>query len=470
MCCREGCEADNGIHRRADVVGHAGQKCTFRPARRLCLFRENAHLLRILQGGLLHFPYPHNQQNQENNKEDQNCNQHKHSARMELCQHQRRQILRFVSGIFCGDVFDRILRHCVNTFRQYACQRMVALTRDHDVVGIRRLIHKRIGQRPAQVPVHIFLRRIVINKGRIRFSFFDRLHCFFTVAAKQLLGVLHIIIFKTSGAPLIYRSYRFNRSVKITSCHPGDPHGHIRCRNAIVQGFHQILRGAPQIETQQCRVLLLLIHPLLSGIAHNQLIPESCLFCQLSEIIRNNALHLSVFCIGIRITGRIAHRRDRRFLCIICFDQCLLFLREFQIGIAAIPVTAIIQFRFPVSFRCIHLINCIVNRIQKFCVSFSDRYAKVAGIQVFNDLLSFQFAERNRNSCVNGIASQGISDLPNRITVDRLIVKSFQVGEIAEIPARRAAFQQGDPHSVIRGIIAFNDFCIVAFYCQNISA
>ena len=399
------------------------------------------------------------------------CQKQKHhrkhdqsNYRMQLHQHFQRHVGHLVAGIAGGNIFNRAVRLCVDGFCQDARQGMVHVRRGQDAILERRLIQQTVHKAAAGVVVDKLLCHIVIDKGCIRLSAFDRLHGLLPAGAQQLFGIGRIDIFYTAGCPLIHGGHGLDLAVKIAAHDPDRPDSDIRGRNAEVPAFDDGIAVQARIQNQInsfCVNLGLCRDVLLSCTAMDKLVRQADDFGQFPKIIRQDALHLAVFQIGVRLAGRVAQDAQRSVRGTVLCKKCLFFLGKFKVFLPQGGVIAVEQFGFPVPFCGVHLIDGIVDFIKKFAVSLFYNDVNFLVIKSFHHALVFRCSHGTGHNGIHLPGLQGILHIRDKVEIHGNIVKVLLCRKFLKIGIAGVAVQHGDPQPVVGGIVLHNDGVIV---------
>ena len=328
------------------------------------------------------------------------------------------QIGRFISGVLCRKVLDKIIRHCVHCFCQDTCQRMIFRGGDHHAVTEGGLLQQGIGHCTSRVAVDERLRHVIVDKGCIRFAITDGFHHLISGITHQFFRTGCQCVSNRLGCGLIDCGNNIDLSIKVSPRHSCHSHRDIGRGQAPFFGLCVIIRLQACINADAYRSLVALIRDILiSGRRNKKFVRKPRIVRYLPKIVRENALYLAIFCIGIGIPGRVAQDMKGILLGILGNDA-LFFFRVFQIfGIGAF-VIFVIEGRFPVTLGSIHLIDRIIHLVQKRGVSFFNDHIEITAAEFFNNTLVICFAQGAGDDSINGSILKSLVHLLCRIEID----------------------------------------------------
>ena len=384
---------------------------------------------------------------------------------MQLYQHSQCHIGHLVAGIAGGDIFNRSVGYSVNCLGQDTCHGVVDMRCCKDAVLERRFVQQAVHKAAARVVVDKLLCHIVIDKGCICFSAFDRLHRLLPAGAQQLLGVGCVNILDIAGRPLIHGGHCLDLAVKIAAHDLGGLDRDIRRAGAVIALLYNgIFFDSPvQNYIHAARTALEgCCHILIPGGAMNKLIGHADVVCQPSEIIGQNALHLAVLQIRVRLAGRVAQDAQRCACCAVTADDFLFFFSKFEIWFPQRGVVAIEQLRFPVALGGIELIYGIVDFIQQRLVALFDNDVDFLIVEPLDNPLVIGSAHGAGNNGIHLPCLQRRLHLADQPEIYRDIAEFLFLGELLKIGIAGVAAQHSDPQSVVGAVILHNDGFVVA--------
>ena len=308
----------------------------------------------VLQFFVLH-THPQGKRSQQNKQHQQSHGNNQRSHWVQLNQHFQRHIRYAVRCVAGGNILDGFVRHCVDRLGEYARQRMADRRGDDNAVLEGGLIQQRIDKTAACVIAHKFLRHVIVHKCGIGPAVFDGLYGILPGRTENLLGIGRIGVLHTAGRALIRRGHRLNLPVKIAADNFGRSYRDIRRSDPQMIGFCCALVDAC-INGNIEALILLQGEILLAGTAGNELIGKTGILCQLFKIIRQDALYLTVFHKGVRLSCGVAQHTERLTLGIIPTDKSLLVLGQFRIFIIDGSIVAVEQRCFPVALGGVHFV------------------------------------------------------------------------------------------------------------------
>ena len=377
------------------------------------------------------------------------------------------QLCCFVCGILCCKIFNKILRHGIHCFRQNTSQRMVLSWWNHHAVGECRLFQQSICHGARSVTVHKRLCHVIVDEGSICFTLTDSFHHFLSGTAHQFFCTGCHCIFNGIGYCLVNSSNNINFPIKVTPCHPCHLHRNERCRNPPFFRLSIVICFQACIDANICGFLIFLIsNILISGGRCKKLIGNPGIVCNSPEVIRDNPLHLTIFIIRIWITGRITQNMKRIVLGIL-WNYTFFFLCIFQILSLYAFIIFIIKCRFPVTLNCIHLVDCIIDLIQQFCITFFNNDIELAAVKFIHDTLIVCFPHRSGSNRINISALKSFLHLCCRIKIKWIICKSFIACKIRKLFISWASVQKCHTHTVVSTVIAIHNRAVVTADGQN---
>ena len=384
---------------------------------------------------------------------------------MQLYQHSQCHIGRLVAGIAGGDIFNRSVGYSVNCLGQDTCHGVVDMRCCKDAVLERRFVQQAVHKAAARVVVDKLLCHIVIDKGCIRFSAFDRLHRLLPAGAQQLLGVGCVNILDIAGRALLDRCHSLDIPVKIAAHDLGGLDRDIRRAGAVIAPLYNGIFFDLPVQNQIHAAHTALdgrCHILIPGGAMNKLIGQADVVCQPSEIIGQNPLHLAVLQIRVRLAGRVAQDAQRCTRGAVTADDFLFCFSKFEIWFPQRGVVTIEQLRFPVVLSGIELVYSIVDFIQQRLVALFDNDVDFLIVEPLDNPLIICGAHGTGNDGIHLPCLQRFLHFADQPEIYRNITEFLFLGELLKIGIAVVAVLHSDPQPVVGAVILHNNGFVVA--------
>ena len=123
--------------------------------------------------------------------------------------------------------------------------------------------------------------------------------------------------------------------------------------------------------------------------------------------------------------------------------------------------------RFPVTLNCIHLVDCIIDLIQQFCITFFNNDIEIAAVKFIHDTLIVCFSQRTGSNSINISTLKSFLHLCCRIKIKWIICKSFVACKIRKTLYLGASIKKCHTHTVVSTVIAIHNRAVVTADGQN---